>query len=300
MSVVSTGFPLLWKPAPASAVKQSSRSMAMSLAAVGAIALAISFVCVVTETIQLLSVLSSLSGTAIALANWGIASLLFVATFAYAFPVFSRGLGTRVKHRFPAWTRRRLRLSNLGEERRFLRMCLVVLATLPVQASLAHAVMLRVSIDEGSSLVSPWWFLAGAILMMVAGLFVHFRLPKLYLKYRCDSLLNGLRRYRRGVALRSFIAQWDNPSRNIYLSCRVSRRVASAYRAGILISAACFTAAGCLLARVDLPWALGELFAALAIAGVLSLWPTATRMVHWSGLVLDPLCGDPDDYDEYE
>ncbi|WDQ16920.1 hypothetical protein [Rhodopirellula sp. P2] len=273
----------------------------MSLAAVGAIALGMSLACVVTETTQLLLVLSSLSHEMIAWSNGGVALLLFVVTIAYAFPLFSRALGARVRHRFPAWTRRKLRLTNLGAERRFLRVCLIVLAAFPLQTSLAHAVTLRASSDDRlAPLVSPWWFMGLAIAMLVAGGLVHFQLPRLYLKCRHESLLNGLRHYPRGVALRSFIAQWDNPSRNIYLSCRVSRRVASAHRVGILISAACFSAAGCLFARVELPWVLDELATVVAMAGIFSLWPTATRMVDWSGLVLDPLCGDPDEFDEYE
>lgn len=295
------GVPLLWKPAPLSAVKQSTRSVAISLAAVGSIALATSLTCVATETAQFMLVLSSISRDAIVWTNWGLALLLFAATTAYVFPILSRAFGVRVKHWFPLLTRRKLRLSDLATERRALRACLIVLAAFPLQTSLAHSVMLRATRGESSTpFVPAWLFLLLAVVMMIVGALVHFQLPKIYLKCRFDSLLNGLRHYPRGVALRSFIAQWDNPTREIYTACRVSRRVAWAYRAGILISAACFTAAGCLVARVELPWALDELGTVIAIASIFSLWPTAVRMVNWSGLVLDPICGGPDEFDEYE
>lgn len=233
--------------------------------------------------------------------NWSVALPLFVVATAYVFPILSRAFGVRVKQWFPIVTRRKLRLSDLATERRALRGCLIVLAAFPLQTSLAHSVMLRSTRgDSVSHLVPAWCFLSLAIVMMGVGVLVHFRLPKIYLKCRFDSLLNGLRHYHRGVALRSFIAEWDNASREIYTECRVSRRVGWAYRAGVLISAACFTAAGCLVARVELPWALDELGTVIAIASVFSLWPTADRMVRWSGLVLDPICGAPDEFEEYE
>ncbi|MEO9594655.1 hypothetical protein [Rhodopirellula bahusiensis] len=301
MSAAPSGVPLLWKPTPSSAVKQTTRTWAVSLAAVGSIALATSLVCVVTETTRLMLVLSSIGRAEIAWINSGVAATLSVATIAYAFPIFSRAFGVRAKHWFPKLTRRKLRLSDLATERRALRGCLIVLAAFPLQTSLAHSVMVRSTRgDTFEPIVSAWWFLLLAIVMMAVGALVHFRLPQIYLKCRFESLLNGLRHYPRGVALRSFIAQWDNPTREIYTACRVSRRVAWAYRVGILISAACFTAAGCLLARVELPWMLDELGTVIAIASVFSLWPTATRMVNWSGLVLDPICGDPDEFDDYE
>ncbi|MCC9656035.1 hypothetical protein LOC70_09510 [Rhodopirellula sp. JC737] len=292
---------MLWKPTTSTSNRVSMRRGALTLAATGSLALSLAFACVVTETIQLLLVLSSVSGATISVLNAVVATTLVIGISLFVFPLFARAFGVRVKHRYPAIARRKLQLSNLAVERRFLRASLIALAMFPLQTSLAHSVSLRASVREGlAPWLSPWWMFGLAVVALVAGGLIHWQMPHLYRQARFDSLLNGLRHYPRGVALRSFIAQWDNPSRNIYESCRVSRRIAWAYRSALLISAACFSAAGCLLARVELPWMLDELVTAISIAAVLALWPTAGRMVVWSGLVLDPICGDPDEFDEYE
>ncbi|NND98947.1 MAG: hypothetical protein HKN47_16645 [Pirellulaceae bacterium] len=115
---------------------------------------------------------------------------------------------------------------------------------------------------------------------------------QVFLQTRGRKLRRWLSKARRGVALRSFIPEWDNQYRPIFESCRSSRRLAAAYRAIQIGAASCFAAAGCIAAMTIGESIVGVFMLGVSVAATLSVWPTALRIVRWTKDVIDPIVSE--------
>jgi hypothetical protein len=133
--------------------------------------------------------------------------------------------------------------------------------------------------------------LAGSAMFLTLGIFVLAFGHVAFLQTRGRKVRDWLRTCWRGVALRSFIPAWDNARRPIFDSCRASRRLAAAYRSIKMGAAGCFAAGGCLAAMSVGNSMLGIAMLAVSIVATVSVWPTATRIVNWTKIVVDPVSG---------
>ena len=140
---------------------------------------------------------------------------------------------------------------------------------------------------------TPWNpVLIGSMIFIFFGTLTSWLGNQAFLKTRGRKLRNWLAHCWRGVALRNFIPEWDNPSRPIFYSCRASRRLAMAYRAIRIGAAGCYAAAGCLAATTVGESLPGFLLCIVAAGSTLMLWPTSTGILEWTKQVVDPILGD--------
>lgn len=210
----------------------------------------------------------------------------------------SRSLGVRRKDRRPQFWKRRLRLTSMAAELKFLRIAIAIAISLPLLSSIIQAAVPR--IDRNISEIGHYALLLfGWLAFMLGGFTVWICGSSTYRESQQRSLRSSLRFHHRGVALRSFISEWDNTSRDIYRTCRLSRRVATAHRTVFLTTLACFSMAACLVAMIDASHFFSECLALGSVIAIGVLWPTPKRLVSWSAEVLDPFCADQDEYEVY-
>ncbi len=88
------------------------------------------------------------------------------------------------------------------------------------------------------------------------------------------------------VQLMDFIAEWDNPGRRIFTTCRYSRRIGYAHRSILWATASCFTLAGITAVTLSDDYWIGELLTLNSIVCTLALWPTPPRLVRWTTSIL--------------
>lgn len=264
----------------------------------GVVAFAGVITIVFVSTVRLIGALVGLPQNAV----FGPMVLLWVVTAA-AFGFFyeghaSRSLGIRRKDLRPLLWKRSMAWTSMAAQLKLLRIAIAVGLLLPILASLIHASVPRIDRDVppiGYHLL----FLFGWLAFMLGGFTVWISSVSSYRELQQDNLRTSLRFHHRGVALRSFISEWDNTSRDIYRTCRLSRRLAAAHRSIFLATVACFSMAGCLSALSDIQFYVGELLTIASVISIGLLWPTPSRLVNWSAEVLDPFCADQEEYEEY-
>lgn len=253
---------------------------------------------VFVSTVRLTGALLGLSQNAV----FGPMVMLWVVTAA-ALGFFyeghaSRSLGIRRKDRRPQFWKRAMAWTSMTAQLKLLRIAIAIGLLLPILASLIHASVPR--IDREIPLIgNQLLFLFGWLAFMLGGFTVWISSVSAYRESQEEKIRASLRFHHRGVALRSFISEWDNTSRDIYRSCRLSRRLAAAHRTIFLTIVACFSMAGCLAALADTQFYVGELLTVGSAIAIAMLWPTPSRLVHWSAEVLDPYCADREEYEEY-
>ncbi len=195
----------------------------------------------------------------------------------------------------PEFLQKRTRMDSIADHLRQLRTALVVAAAMPVVIMMLHSAVSRITRFELSTF-SSFPMIAISLMFLAIGAGVWFVTLPLYCQSHQRRLRNSLRFYHRGVALRSFISAWDNPSRKIYLSCRLSARLAKVHRISMFAVLCSFSAAASCAALVQSEFFLGEIMCVLSLVAIISLWPTSHRLVRWSSKVLDPLCGESEEY----
>lgn len=173
----------------------------------------------------------------------------------------------------------------------FIRMRIAIAGFVGCQLLAAMASFLLLGSNTSRWGLSNTWnpLLLLSVLFMLLGCTLSLFGNRVFLNTRGRKLKRWLHACWRGVALRSFIAEWDNQFREIFVSCRASRRLAMAYRSIKLGSAGCFAAAGCLAAITIGESIPGILFLLLSIVATLSVWPTARGIVDWTKQIVDPL-----------
>lgn len=226
----------------------------------------------------------------------GVASTLAVSVFWNGY--VQRSLGIRRIDRLPAKVKKILEMPSMEGELKMLRVAVIVSASLPCLVSLLSSLgpLLSTGLPEMGRAAA---FSFGWVAMMLSGLTIWICGVSTFREVRAKFLRNSLRFHHRGVALRSFISEWDSPGREIYQSCRLSRRISRAHSAVFLTTIACFSLAGCLAGFVESSAHLGELMGLVSLAAILVMWPTPSRLVAWCGQVLDKFCGDREEYDIY-
>lgn len=173
----------------------------------------------------------------------------------------------------------------------FMRMRITILVFVVCQILSAMFGYLMLGSNTSRWGVSNVWnpLLLGSVFFLFLGCFVTMLGNRVFLNTRGRKLKSWLHACWRGVALRSFIADWDNQFRPIFDSCRASRRLAMAYRSIRLGSAACYAAAGCLAAMTIGESIPGFLFLLISIVATFSVWPSARAIVDWTKEIVDPL-----------
>lgn len=209
-----------------------------------------------------------------------------------------RTLGVRAPDRVPVRWKNILDVASMKDELKLLRVAVIVLVALPFVSSMLHSLAPRINRDWTTIGYSPV-FLFGWVAMMLSGLTIWVCSVPAFRELRAKYLLNSLRFHHRGVALRSFISEWDNPARPIYRSCRLSRHVSRAHTTIFISTAACFSFAGCLAGLLDATRYLGDLMSFGSMVAIASMWPTPKRLVNWSAETLDKFCDDREEYEFY-
>lgn len=213
-------------------------------------------------------------------------------------PQSVRWLGVQIRRRCPECFSGKNRPDSIAHQLRYLRVWLVALAVLPL-AMLGLRIGLAL-IDRDALLAgSSSYLLTAAFFCIALGMSIGVWAAPIYRASHRRRLRHSLRYHHRGVALRSFIAKWDNPSRTIYRSCRLSARVARVHDVQFFGMIGCFAAAGCLAALTHTDSFVGDILCMLSTMAILSQWPTSGRLVRWCGRVLDPLYTHRDEYIEY-
>ncbi|MFG0289537.1 MAG: hypothetical protein ACF8CQ_15260 [Rhodopirellula sp. JB044] len=230
--------------------------------------------------------------TLIATATFGaIISLLVV-------PTGLRSLGIRVQKRMPEKLSRWTDMASVADHLKTMRVTLSVAIALPAIVILAR--QLSGTLTQPIPRPIDWLPTLGiAIACFGVAVLIRGAASTLYRRTHAQSLKRSLRAHHRGVALRSFIAQWDNPAREIYRTCRLSNRLALVHRTLTVSVLGLLSAAGCVAALVSTDFYAGEILCGLSIAAIAWQWPTSHRLVTWSGLIIDPFCGERDEYEEF-
>ena len=180
--------------------------------------------------------------------------------------------------------------------RLFIEMRIALLTLAVCQSASALAGYFFFSSSAPLEVFSRWSpVLVGSAMFLTLGIFVLVFGHVAFLQTRGRKVRDWLRNCWRGVALRSFIPAWDNARRPIFDSCRASRRLAAAYRSIKMGAAGCFAAGGCLAAMSVGNSMLGIAMLAVSIVATVSVWPTATRIVNWTKVVVDPISGHTED-----
>jgi hypothetical protein len=186
-------------------------------------------------------------------------------------------------------------MNSIADHLHQLRTAMVVTAAMPVIIMMLHSAVSRITRFELTTF-SAIPMIAISLALSAIGASVWYVTLPLYRETNRRRLRNSLRFHHRGVALRSFISAWDNPSRKIYQSCRLSARLAKVHRISMATVLCSFSAAGCCAALVQSKFFVGEIMCVLSLVAIASLWPTSHRLVQWSSKILDPLCGEPEEY----
>ncbi|TWT66098.1 hypothetical protein CA85_29620 [Allorhodopirellula solitaria] len=199
--------------------------------------------------------------------------------------------------RIPRGLRQQAPHRCIADQLRHLRTWLIIVAGLPI-AALVLRIALRWS-DRGDLWDAPTLsLLSGWLLGIAAGVALSAGTVPIYRATHRRRLRCSLKYHQRGVALRSFIAKWDCPSSSIYRSCRLSKRLGNVYNRQLLTMVSCFAVAGCFAALIHHRTFIGELLTLVSLIAIGTQWPTSHRLVRWSGHVIDPLCGQSEEYIE--
>lgn len=223
---------------------------------------------------------------------------LFIAITLFIVPTGLRSLGIRIKNRMPEKLAHRSRMNSVADHLKFSRIALAVAVALPLLVILAD--QLLSGLDDSFSRPIDWLrTLSIAVACFLAAGVIRWRGLSFYRQSHAASLIQSLRAHHRGVALRSFIAQWDNPAREIYRSCRLSNRLAVVHRTLFVTVLGLLSASACLAALVSTRYYVGEALCGIAILAIAVQWPTSHRLVVWSGKMIDPFCEDEEEYEEF-
>ncbi len=229
-------------------------------------------------------------------------TLIVFAGLAGSLLILQRGhamrtLGIRRMDLRPRLWKRRLRMPSIAHQLKLLYVAMGVCVALPVIALASHA-YLAFGSNDSTAVKNSLPFLFGWLAFMLGGVTILTSAVSCLRDFRSRAFRNSLRFHHRGVALRSFIAEFDSPLRSIYESCSLSRRISLAHRTVFITCIASFSLAGCLAAYIQSDAYLGEMLAAISVLGILIVWPTKRRLVKWSAELLDPFCKPSDE--EYE
>jgi len=290
--------------------RRIQRTLAWTVAGVGAAgwtAAAACLVIVIAEWVTMLAGAMMPSRVVSLAVVWPV--LLLVAGVLFV-PSALRSLGIHVRTRTPIALRQRFAMRSLADHQRVLRNVMIVSVVLTLLVVLIGGLAARLetrlfSGAGSSSLPSDGWFSSIGIeallfvLFLLAGGLINALSLGIYRRNNARALRRGLRAHHRGVALRSFIPAWDSPLRDIYRSCRLSKRLAHVHRTFSIATIGCFAAAACWAAAISTNSFIGECLAVVAMIAVAAQWPTSQRIVAWSGKMIDPFCEDQDEYEEY-
>lgn len=84
-----------------------------------------------------------------------------------------------------------------------------------------------------------------------------------------------------GLQVVDFMPAFDHPDKDIYASCRGSRRLAAAMASKTMVAAGCFALSGMIATQViRVDW-MSQVILYASVAAILSLWPTSGRTVAW-------------------
>ncbi|MCM2372219.1 hypothetical protein [Aporhodopirellula aestuarii] len=224
-----------------------------------------------------------------------LSAVLAVASIHFVLPTGLRSLGMRIRLNMPHKLQRRVEMNSVADQLKFLRVVSIIAVALPLTSLLLAD---RPS-DTNAQLIDWLPAIALAILCFIGASIIRFAALPIYRRNREAFIKRSLREHHRGVALRSFIAQWDNPAREIYRTCRLSRRLSCVHRTFFVAMIGLFSAAGCLAALIQTPAFLGFGAVGIAVLAIAIQWPTSHRLVVWSGKMIDPFCADQDEYEVY-
>lgn len=180
-----------------------------------------------------------------------------------------------------SWRRPRYRIpDNVAETTKGTYVVLIVLASCQFICELLAAWITRS--NASATAANFLWLIPATVVLVAAGFGIVQFGDRLFLNSRGRKLDSWIDACDHHIALSNVIGQWDNPSKNIFGRCRISRRVATAYRAILLVAAGLFSTAGVLATVVSTQSWFGEVLLIGCIAATLSLWPTQLRLVTWS------------------
>lgn len=297
-------------------VLRASDAVLMFLILLGSVSIGIAVFATTAAAIQIACVAVGVTGY-VALSICRCIAAVFALTVAmYAAPSILRDTGYCLSRLLPVRLQQQLRMRSLADHRAQVRLMLIVVICLPLVTLIATSIAQRLAgSDSDLTFVTHEMLssvLVSSVILAVAGILIAWFGPHLYRTRNQIRIKRSVRHFSRGIALRSFIAAWDNPSRRIYDSCRLSRRLSVAHRAIVFTASACFVGAACLLVLVadscwhaldstPVPVIVSCLTLTVATLGIVWVWPTAKRMVGFAGSVVDPfLVRDEDEYDYYD
>ncbi|MEM6364828.1 MAG: hypothetical protein AAF745_10400 [Planctomycetota bacterium] len=217
-----------------------------------------------------------------------------------------RFLGTQTPQRMPLQWRRRYRLRSIETYKRNSRVWIALAALMPLICLFAQTLSRHYGTEwmpSGTTLagkIIPIMMMLGSIAWFTIGMLVWWRGDDQYRTLREREIRRGLRHHRRGVSLRSFIPAFDSTRRNIFRTCRMSRRIANAHQALTWICLGCFSLAGCMAASMRTNFYAAEIGVIISLITLGMLWPTPQRIVSFSATVIDPFCRSDDEYEVYE
>ncbi|MEM9368654.1 MAG: hypothetical protein AAGD07_21900 [Planctomycetota bacterium] len=297
-------------------VRRASDGALMFLMLMGSVAIGVAVFTTAAAAIQTICVAASFTSfIALSLCRC-VAAVIALTITLFAAPSILRDTGYCLTRLVPNRFQEKLRMRSLEDHRIQVRSMLIILVSLPLVTLMATSVAQRFAgSDAALTFVAHECLssvLAASIILAVAGIFIAWFGPHLYRTRNQVRIKRAIRHHRRGIALRSFIAAWDNPSRRIYDSCRLSRRLSVAHRAIVFTASACFAGAVCLLVLVadscwhalestPLPLIVSSFALATATLGILWVWPTTNRMVDFAGAIVDPfLASDREEFEYFD
>lgn len=286
-------------------MRRSQRTLAWFVAGSGTAGWAAALICVIVSLVRTVLVFSNMVLTQTLVPSVILGSILMLLGLFWVVPLVMRSLGIRVRNRMPQKIRRWCQMRSLADHLYLLRIAVMMAMAPPVFVLLANRVS---SLNSGAPpasqmdtmIVMGWvFFPIGWGMFAAAGWLLLNRFLPAYRSSHDREMRRSLRAHYRGVALRSFIAPFDNQQKTIYQSCRLSARIAKLHRSVILCALGCLSAASCSAAMTPSEHYIGEALALLTLIAISLQWPTGHKIVRWSGKLLDPFCADCREYKEY-
>ncbi|MEM9644207.1 MAG: hypothetical protein AAF989_04365, partial [Planctomycetota bacterium] len=166
--------------------------------------------------------------------------------------------------------------------------CLVGAASLVLVSEVMTALLHRQEVTTHPaaevSLVAQhydWWMALGIAALVLAAWGSRRCGVSLLRQTRARRALNWHWRRDGGLAIIDFTPAWDHTDKPILSACRGSRKLLRGHFAWTMSQAACLAAAGTLATQLASQSWLAECVVFASVLGIVSLWPTTSRLCAW-------------------